>query len=269
MKKKSIALILAAAIGLTSGIVSAEPKTILVGTLADNAGTSYLDAKGKLTGYEVEVLREVDRRLPEYTFEYKTMDFGNLFVALGTKKVNLINCNLQYSPERAKKFLFTNETFYASPYKLIVKKDNNTIRTLNDLNGQKIAVLGTGLQYKVLTDYVENKKLNVEILPVKSSTEIVNMLKSGRADVAFMPEFQSYVFSRYRGANLKATGFGLIPASVNPSQVGARFMFNKNDTELRDHVDRAVASMRKDGTLKKLSLQWFGKDFTQPVTLDK
>jgi len=38
---------------------------------------------------------------------------------------------------------------------------------------------------------------------------------------------------------------------------------------LRDQLDKALRSMKKDGTLKKLSLKWFGEDFTVPFQIEK
>ena len=36
----------------------------------------FLDDKGNLTGYDVELVRAIDEKLPEYEFEFKTMEFS-------------------------------------------------------------------------------------------------------------------------------------------------------------------------------------------------
>lgn len=241
---------------------AADIKTVRVGTQGDNAGTSYLDANGKLTGYEVEVLRAIDDLLPEYQFEFKPMDFATLFVSLSTNKVDLINSNLKHSAEREKQFLFTKNDFYRTPYKLVVKGDETAITSFADLNGKKIAVLGTGLQSKVLSNHIEKLNLKTEIIPSKSNTEIVALLTQGRADAIFLPEHQVNVFNRYRDANLKTIGKGLIPEGKTPETFGAHFLLQKKDTELRDKIDAALAQIKENGTLARLSVEWFGQDFT-------
>lgn len=248
-----------------SGVaISAQEKVIAVGALPDNAGTSYLDGKGYLTGYEVEVLREIDRQLPEYTFEYKTMDFASLFMGLGSKKLNVILGNIQWSKEREAKYLYTKETYYATPYTLIVKGTEQNIKSLSDINDKKIGVLGTGLQSPALDNYIATHKLNVNVIRAKSTNELIDLLISGRVDGLLAPEFQGIVFNKYRNRDVKSVGKGIIPVGISPSQVGAHLLLNKGDTELRDRLDTALAEMHKDGTLSKLSLEWFGRDFTVP-----
>ncbi|MDR3361357.1 MAG: transporter substrate-binding domain-containing protein [Desulfovibrio sp.] len=240
----------------------AEKKTILVGTQPVNVGTSYLDDKGHLTGYEVEVLREINRRLPEYKFEFKTMDFGTLFIELSAKKLDVITSNIQWSPDREKKYLLTKEIFYATPYRLTVKGNDDKIKTFEDLKGKKIALLGTGAQAKVLADFVAARKLDVEIVPGKSNTEIINLLFSNRVDALFLPEHQALVFKKYRGFDLKTVDKGVIADYMTPEKAGARFALDKGNEVLRDRLDWALREIRKDGTLRKLSLEWFDKDLT-------
>lgn len=270
MKTKLAGLLVVAALLVTGNPTAfAAERLLQVGTQADNAGTSYIDDKGALTGFEVEVLREIDRRLPEYAFEYKTMDFATLFIALGSKKLDLITSNIQWSAEREKKYLFTKETFYSTPYKLVVKGSENNIKSFRDLTGKKVGVLGTGLQAKVLADYIDRSKLEAEVVPAKSNTELVSLLFADRVDALVLPEHQAVVFKKYRNRDLKAVGKGLIPLNLTVSEVGAHFLLGKDDTVLRDRLDWALQGMRKDGTLSRLSIEWFGQDFTVPFEVEE
>jgi ABC-type amino acid transport substrate-binding protein len=262
-------LVLLTSLMVCIGAQAASVRTVLVGTQADNPGLSYIDEHGVLTGFEVEVLREINRRTPGVKFEYRTMDFAMLFVSLGTKKVQLINSNIKKSAEREKQFLYTTEDFYRTPFKLVIRSNDPSIHAFRDLAGKKIAVLGTGVQAKVLNDYLKKNNLNVDVLPSKSNTEMVSLLNTGRVDALFLPEHQVNVFNRYRKENLKAIGKGLIPADKKPNEFGAYFLVQKGDTVLRDELDKALRSMKKDGTLKKLSLKWFGEDFTVPFQIEK
>lgn len=273
MKKRTIGkLILSLIVAVSFGLLTAcsgEPKSsgkVIVGTQATAAGTTYLDEKGKLTGFEVEVLKEVDKRIPDVEFEFKTMDFGSLFTELGAKKVDIINSNLQYNKERAEKYLYSKEIVYRSPYKIVVNEDDNVHKSLKDLDGKKVSIL-PGLQLATLKKLIEEQKLNIEILPAKSTAEIIAMVKDGRTTAAFMPAHQAYPFSKFRNAAIKAVGQGYIAQGLTPDQVGAHFLFDKENTPLRDKVDKALAEMRADGTLKKLSIEWLGDDYTKPLKL--
>lgn len=68
---------------------SAQVKKITVGTANDFEQVAFLDENGKLTGYDVEVIKEIDKRLTEYEFEFQTMDFSNILLSLETKKVDI------------------------------------------------------------------------------------------------------------------------------------------------------------------------------------
>ena len=50
-------------------------KKIIVGTGTQFPNVCFIDENGKLTGYDVELIREIDKRLPEYEFEFSTMEF--------------------------------------------------------------------------------------------------------------------------------------------------------------------------------------------------
>ena len=49
------------------------------------------------------------------------------------------------------------------------------------------------------------------------------------------------------------------PLSTTPTF----FLFRKDSEELRNEVNKALAEMRADGTLAKISEKWFGGDYTK------
>ena len=46
------------------------------------------------------------------------------------------------------------------------------------------------------------------------------------------------------------------------------YLLPKDATELRDDLDGAIKKLRENGTLAKLSQQYFGKDLSEPLTGD-
>lgn len=49
-----------------------------------------MDENGKLIGYDVELVKEIDKCLFGYKFKFKMMDFFNLFVSFGVGKVDIV-----------------------------------------------------------------------------------------------------------------------------------------------------------------------------------
>lgn len=95
------------------------------------------DSKGKLTGYDVELVRQIDEKLPEYEFEFKTMEFSNLLLSLETNKIDFVAHQMEVNDEREEKFLFNKEPYNVFPLQVTVHQDNNDIHSIKDLKGKK------------------------------------------------------------------------------------------------------------------------------------
>lgn len=101
-----------------------------------------------------------------------------------------------------------------------------------------------------------------QIVVAKDNDDIVDMaslIESGRADFT---TFNSVVFNEYLqqhpDANLKVAF--VIPDVVDTYAVPIK----KGETALYDAVQNAIDELKEDGTLSKLSEDYFGTDFTQP-----
>lgn len=87
----------------------AKVTKIVVGTGTAFPNVCFIDENGKLTGFDVELLKEIDKRLPEYEFEFQTMDFSNLLLSLETKKIDLVAHVMEKNPEREQKYALTRK----------------------------------------------------------------------------------------------------------------------------------------------------------------
>ncbi|MBP1964688.1 transporter substrate-binding domain-containing protein [Paenibacillus aceris] len=240
---------------------SAEPvkaKKIIVGTGTQFPNVAFLDKDGKLTGYDIELVKELDKRLPEYEFEFKTMDFANLLLSLETNKIDFVAHEIEKNKEREEKYLFNNEPYAYWKTKVIVAKDNTTIKSIDDLKGKKALTTATSAEATLLENY--NKANNNAIKIVYQSgaaNDLVNQLTTGRVDGALGADFLLPLVDPQ--SKLKAIGPIIEEAEV-------RFLFRKNDKDaqvLADKIDTALKAVKADGTLSKLSTQWLGGDFTK------
>lgn len=81
----------------------------------------------------MELIREIDKRLPDYEFEFSTMDFKNLLLSLETKKIDLIAHQMEVNEERQAKFLFNDEAYNIFPNKIVVSQKNEEVKSIEDL----------------------------------------------------------------------------------------------------------------------------------------
>ncbi|WP_420850684.1 transporter substrate-binding domain-containing protein [Paenibacillus lutrae] len=230
---------------------------IVVGTGTQFANICFLDDKGNLTGYDVELIREIDKRLPEYEFEFKTMDFSNLLLSLETKKIDLIAHQMEVNEERKAKFLFNDEAYNIFPNQVVVHKDRTDIQSLDDLKGKKVMVGATSNAAVLLQDYNKTNNNAIQIVYSGSggTNDIIAQLKSGRVDATISTEFAVKQRNETIDSQQKIVGKAISNSKVY-------FILQKERTEVKEKVDEALRAIKKDGTLSKLSTKWLGADYT-------
>lgn len=238
---------------------AAGSKTIVVATRGTAKPFSYTDDNGQLTGFDVEILKEVEKRDPSLHFEFKAMAVDAAFVAMDSQQVDLIANQMRHTPARDKKYLYTKEVNNYTVRKLVVKKDRNDIQSLDDLKGKKVAIVTNGDMKQIVEEFNAKHQDN-PIIPVysdKGSVENLNLVATGRVDASGEYVYISKVAIEEQGLPLKVVGPVL---RVFPTH----YLLRK-DPELQkaaDKIDKAVAAMRADGTLKKLSEKYLFGDYT-------
>jgi len=234
-----------------------QVKKIVVGTGTQFPKVAFLDDKGKLTGFDVELVKKIDERLPGYEFELQTMDFGNLLLSLETKKIDFVAHEMEKNPEREEKYLFNKEPYAHWRNKIIVAKDNDSIKSLDDLAGKKVLTGATSAEAQILENYNKDhdKKINI-VYQNGAANDTVNQVSTGRVDATLGADFSLPLIDPQ--GKLKTVGDDLSEADI-------LFVFRKNDPEsqqLADDIDGAIKELKADGTLGSLSKEWLGQDFT-------
>jgi L-cystine transport system substrate-binding protein len=233
-----------------------EVKKIIVGTGSQFPKVAFLDDSGKLTGFDVELVREIDKRLPEYEFELQVLDFTNILLSLETKKIDLAAHEFEKNAEREAKYLFNKEAYAHWKNKIVVAKDNNDpIETLDDVKGKKFYTTATSAQAQILENYNKENKDGIKIVYNNGgANDVVSQITSGRVYGTLAADFTLSLIDSE--GKLKTVGKTLSEADI-------LFLFRKNDPEqqtLADAVDRAIIELKADGTLGKLSTEWLGFD---------
>ncbi len=78
-----------------------QVKTYYVGTRGTFKPFTYMNDKDQLTGYDIEILKEVQKRNKDIRFEFKTMSIESAFVSLSSKQVDVIANQMSRNEERA------------------------------------------------------------------------------------------------------------------------------------------------------------------------
>ncbi|CAK4852176.1 unnamed protein product [Aphanomyces euteiches] len=242
----------------TPAPTTAEVKKIIVGTGTQFPKVAFIDENGKLTGYDVELVKEIDKRLPEYEFELKTLDFANLLLSLETNKIDFVAHEMEKNPEREKKYLFNKEPYAFWKTKIIVAKDNDTVKSIDDLKGKKALTTATSAEATILENYNKANKNAIKIVYSNgAANDTVTQLATGRVDGSVGADFILPIIDPE--GKIKTVGPILTESNI-------LFVFRKDDPAeqvLSDRIDEAIKEIKADGTLAKLSLEWLKTDVTK------
>ncbi len=242
----------------SSSAKAPDAKTYVVATRGTSKPFSYTDDNGNLTGYDVEILKEVEKRNPKLHFEFKSMGVDAAFVAMDAKQVDIIANQMRRNPTREKKYIYTKEVNDYSVRKLAVKKGRTDIQTLDDLKGKKVVVTTNSEFNELIQNFNKTADPQIDVTySDKGAAETLNLVATGRVDAA--GEYEYIINTAVKDRNLPVQAVG------KTLMVVPTFFLLRKDPELQqvaDEIDAAVKSMRDDGTLKKLSEQYLGGDYT-------
>ena len=93
---------------------------------------SYIDDNGNPTGYDVEVMKLVDELLPDYQFEYVGTTSDDLLIGVEQGKYQVGVKNAFFTQERTEKFIFPKEFLGLSSAGLVLRKEDEGVKTLAD-----------------------------------------------------------------------------------------------------------------------------------------
>lgn len=250
-------------IGLLGGLISTGSllaantvkQVVVIGTEGVYAPFTFVDEKGNLTGYDVEVVKEIAKRV-DLEVRFLPTPWDSMFLGLETKKFGSIANQISKTPEREKKYIFS-DSYLISGAQIIVRGDRDGIRHLEDLAGLKVGI-GVGSNYsKILEDFNAKKQIDIKYYDGNLTTVLQDIV-AGRIDATLNERLTVGYNVKKLGLNVKLVGE---PIALVPSH----FVFRKDkDGEfLKSQFDRGLAELKKDGTLIRLSQEWFGADFTQ------
>lgn len=228
---------------------------VKVGT--GNAMPPYcsLDDSGQPTGYDVAVLKEIDKRLDKYEFDIQSMDFNTLIVSIDSGALDVVSHQLVKSDARKEKYLFPEQYYCLSPMSLCVKKGSG-IKTLADMAGKSINLSPTSYEYSMITKYNENhpgSELKINAVSDLSPADEFKQVANGQVDASLT--YQSTYESVQKDLQLDDVELTDV-VMVEDTYI----MCAKGKDDLCTAIDGALKDMLKDGTLSKISTEYLGQD---------
>lgn len=225
-----------------------EQGSMTVATSGTLLATSFRDPKSdELTGFEVEVVRELGKRL-DLEIEFKELGFDEMLTSVNTGQIDIAANDIEITEDRLDNFIFSTPIKYSYGTAVVRKDDLSGIKTLEDLKGKKAAGASTSIYMEIARSY------GAEEVTYDNATNEVYLrdVSIGRTDVIL----NDYYLSTFGVAAFPELNITIHPdIKYSPSEVG--LVMNKDNKELAENVDKALEEMLADGTISEISAEFF------------
>lgn len=226
-----------------------EQGSMTVATSGTLLATSFHDADtDELTGFEVEVVRELGERL-DLDIEFTEIGFDEMLTSVNTGQIDIAANDIEITEDRAEEFTFSTPIKHSYGTAVVRKDDLSGIASLEDLPGKKAAGASTSIYMEIAREY------GAEEVTYDNATNEVYLrdVSIGRTDVIL----NDYYLSTFGVAAFPDLNITIHPdIKYAPSEVG--LVMNKDNTELADNVNKALEEMLADGTITEISEEFFG-----------
>lgn len=201
----------------------------------------------EFTGFDMDLIRAIGKQAG-YKVEIASMGFDALIPALNADNIDVAIAGMSITEERKKSVIFS-DPYYKSGLIVMVRKDDNSIKSIDDLKGKRVAVqIGTTGAYRAST--IEG----AIVTSFNDNTNAVLELKSGGAD-AVINDAPVLTYFLAKGGNEYAKTVGEV---LNAEDYG--IAVKKGNTKLAKEVNDALNELRKNGEYDKLYTKWFGAE---------
>ena len=208
----------------------------------------FRDENNKLVGFDIDMAAELGKRMG-VEFVAQPTAWDGVVASLTSKKFDAIISGMTITPDREKQIAFSKPYLKAGQV-IIVKADNNVVKDVASLKG-KIVATQSGSSAQPLLEKMTGLK---DKKYYSAFPEAFNDLAIGRIDALIADATTAPHYMTKRKGVYKVTG------SVSEEYFGIGM--RKEDTTLKAEIDKTLAAMQADGTMKKISDKWFGFDAT-------
>ncbi|WP_421384040.1 amino acid ABC transporter substrate-binding protein [Bacillus salacetis] len=222
-----------------------ENGELLIGTEGTYPPFTFHDESGELTGFDVEIAREVASRIGVEPV-FKETQWDAMFEGLNSNRFDMIANQVGIREDRQEKYDFSIPYIESSAV-LVASKDSD-VDSFEDIEGLTSAQSLTSNYRDIAESY------GAEIQGVDGLAQAIQLLEQGRVDVTVNDKLSILDYMQKQ----KNAGIEIVATEEDAAQSG--LMFRKGNDQLVEEVNKALEEMMEDGTYAEISEKWFGED---------
>lgn len=226
--------------------------TLVAGMEGNWAPWSYHDLDtNEVIGYDADTARAIGEKLG-VEVQIVEAPWESLFAGLDDGRYDIVINGVEVTDERSEKYDFSEPYAYIHTA-LVVRKDNEEIKSFDDLKGKK-TVNSIGSTYMELAESYDASAAGVSTL-----NDTIQNVIDGRADATLNADVSIYDYlNQQPDANIK-----IVATTEDASHVAIPIRKGDETASFEKAVNAAIEELKADGTLAELSEKYFGSDVTK------
>ena len=217
---------------------------IIMGTNAEFEPFEYRENGMDIVGFDVEIAEKVAEKLGK-ELVIEDMAFDSLIMALNSDKIDFIAAGMTATDERRTQVDFS-ESYFHSKQMIIVKADNTSIATADDLVGKNVGVqLGTTGDL-----FVSSTEGIASVSQFQTGTQAVMDLKNGKVDAVVIDAEPAKKMTEGQ-SDLK-----LLDAPFVEEEYA--IAVKKGNAEVLQAINETLAEITTNGTYDEIYAKYFG-----------
>ncbi|NQX68083.1 transporter substrate-binding domain-containing protein [Paenibacillus alba] len=204
---------------------------------------------GKYIGIDIDLINAIGKE-EGFEVEIKPMDFKGIIPAITAKQLDGALAGISITDER-KKVVGLSDPYYQAGLSLVVREDNTTIKTPDDLKGKVIAIKKGTSGAKLAEEY--GKKYGATIKHFDDSPSMYQEVANKNADVT-IEDFPviSYKIAVDPNSKLKIVGDRLDSDFYG-------IAVSKDNVELLDKINSGLKKLKANGKYDEILSTYMGK----------
>ncbi|MDF2544316.1 MAG: hypothetical protein K0S47_4034 [Herbinix sp.] len=214
----------------------------------------FRDDADNIVGFDIDLAKAVCEKLG-VELETQPIEWEAKEQELNTKNIDCIWNGFSVTPERLENLTMT-KPYMENNISLVVTNSSDIV-TFADMAGKNLAVQSGSSAEEALNDEA-NKDFKDSIGNVNGFGDYVTALmdlETGNSDAVLMDSVVANYMITDLGKDFKVLDETLV---ADEYAIG----FRKGENALSDAVWNALKELKEDGTIAKISTEWFGSDIT-------
>ena len=227
----------------------------------------FVNDQGESDGFEVAVMKEVAKKLPQYEFKFVPTSDDDLLIGVESGKYTVGTKGIWITEARKKKYVFPKNNLGASVIGIVIRKDTadkiKDLPSFADYSGKLVPIAPQDARYMGIDTY--NKEHADKPIALTSSesfqvADAYSWVLEGRYD-AYLEVELSYK-NNIQKDDAPYHKFNDQLTYIRYKGIPTYPIFNRNEQKFADEYDKAIEELRDEGKIAELEQKYFGESLS-------